>query len=92
MTDPGVHATYYFIKPPGSGQTEPLNLDFSYHLGPLYTQPRLDPGCMNNISPALFKPFSAALFSSAETPPCPIAKVLLLSPETAGATEGHRSC
>src|SRR5580658_3098047 len=34
MTDASVHATYYFIKPPGSGQTEPLHLDFSYHLGP----------------------------------------------------------
>src|SRR5580658_9443347 len=34
MTDAGVHATYYFIKPPGSSQTEPLHLDFSYHPGP----------------------------------------------------------
>jgi hypothetical protein len=90
MTDGGVHTTYYFIKPVGSGQTEPLHLDFSYHLEPLYTQPRRDPGCMNSISLALLKPFSAALFSSAKTTSCPNAKVLQ-SPDTAGATEGHRN-
>src|SRR5260370_33266168 len=42
MTDSGVHSGYYFIKPLGSGQTEPLNLDFSYHLEYLCAQPRLD--------------------------------------------------
>src|SRR5580704_3450582 len=57
MTDGGVHTAYYFIKPLGSGQTEPLHLDFSYHLEPLYTQPRLDPGCINSISPALLRPY-----------------------------------
>jgi hypothetical protein len=90
MTDGGVHTTYYFIKPLGSGQTEPLHLDFSYHLEPLYTQPRRDPGCMNSISPALLNLFSAALFSSAKTTSCPKA-MMLQSPETAGATEDHRS-
>src|SRR5580704_16197397 len=62
MTDPGVHATYYFIKPLGSGQTEPLHLDFSYHLRPLYTQPRLDPGCLNDTSPAFTQAFLACAF------------------------------
>jgi hypothetical protein len=91
MTDGGVHTSYYFIKPLGSGQTEPLDIDFSYHVEPLYTQPRLDPGRMNSISPALLKPFSAALFTSAKTLSYPKAKVLQ-SPEKARATEDHRSC
>jgi len=37
MTDGSVHTAYYFIKTLGSGHTEPLDLDFSYHLEPLYT-------------------------------------------------------
>ena len=37
MTDGGVHPGYYFIKPLGSRQTEPLDLDFSYHLASLYS-------------------------------------------------------
>src|SRR5271156_2966899 len=32
MTDAGIHTGYYFIKLLGSRQTEPLYLDFSYHL------------------------------------------------------------
>jgi hypothetical protein len=32
MTDGGVHTGYYFIQLLGSRQTEPLYLDFSYHL------------------------------------------------------------
>src|SRR5260370_38426091 len=90
MTDGSVHTTYYFIKPLGSGQTEPLHLDFSYHLEPLHTQPRLDPGCMNSISLALLKPFSDALFSSAKTSCWRKAKAFQ-SPATAGATERRRS-
>jgi hypothetical protein len=39
MTDGGVHTGYYFIKWLGSHQTEPLYLDFSYHLESLYAQP-----------------------------------------------------
>src|SRR5271156_4468948 len=41
MTDGGVHTGYYFIKLLGSRQTEPLYLDFSYHLLSLYEQPRV---------------------------------------------------
>jgi hypothetical protein len=35
MTDGGVYTSHYFIKRLGRGQTEPLDLDFSYHLEPL---------------------------------------------------------
>src|SRR6266478_2008132 len=45
--------------------------------------------CINSIGPALLGPFSTALSSSAKTPSWPKA---LQSPETAGTTEGHRSC
>jgi hypothetical protein len=41
MTDAGVHTGYYFIKLLGSRQTEPLYLDFSYHLESLCELPRL---------------------------------------------------
>src|SRR5580700_9050427 len=32
MTDGGVYTSHYFIKRLGSGQAEPLYLNFSYHL------------------------------------------------------------
>src|SRR5260370_15398224 len=35
MTNGGVYASHYLIKRFGTGQTEPLYLDFSYHLEPL---------------------------------------------------------
>ena len=35
----GRHTGYYFIERLGSCQTEPLYLDFSYHLESLYAQP-----------------------------------------------------
>jgi hypothetical protein len=38
MTDGGVHTGYYFIERLGSRQTEPLYLDFSYHLESLHAQ------------------------------------------------------
>jgi hypothetical protein len=34
MTDSGVYTSHYFIKRLGRDQTEPLDLDFSYHLEP----------------------------------------------------------
>src|SRR5216684_906015 len=46
MTDGGVHTCYYFIKPLGSDQTEPLHLDFSYHLESLCAEPRRDQGAL----------------------------------------------
>ena len=51
MTDGGVHASYYFIKRLGSGQTEPLYLDFFYHLESLYTQYGLIKACIRNDHP-----------------------------------------
>jgi hypothetical protein len=39
MTDGGVHTGYYFLERLGSRQTEPLYLEFSYHLESLYAQP-----------------------------------------------------
>jgi hypothetical protein len=40
MTDGGVHTGYYFIERLGSRQTEPLYLDFSYHLESLSGLPQ----------------------------------------------------
>ena len=39
MTDGGIRRKYYFIELLGSGQTEPLYLNFSYHLESLYAGP-----------------------------------------------------
>src|ERR1700722_18675453 len=39
MTDSGVHTDYYFVEWLGSRQTEPLYLEFSYHLESLCAQP-----------------------------------------------------
>jgi hypothetical protein len=39
MTDGGIRSKYYFIELLGSRQTEPLYLDFSYHLESLYAGP-----------------------------------------------------
>jgi len=44
-----------------------------------------------SISIFLSSPISFPAFAVAKTPSCPKAKVFQ-SPETAGATEGHRSC